>query len=214
MAAGKRNLSDVKIDDYVPQSILCPHCKGEVDLSTAHYGRAMMGFQTYQKRDVIHTFHNGQVHTIPTVDERWYPVKIHGYFCETCYLTLWNTTWRDKRGWLKHAFESVLPPVSQPKNDDHEASPITKGLYAPHVVKKSHGRKQDFYENPEQNGSSPVIEPAQLPRVERKLQGFKREKRDDLNLKPKRTIVRNGKWKVDPAKYNYQSTDKDGKDGK
>lgn len=204
MASGSRILSDMKIDNYVPQSILCAHCKSEVDLTTAHHGRAMMGFKTYQKHSVIHTINNGRVHTIPVVDTKWYPVKTKGYYCLDCYTALWNITWRDKTGHLKHAFEScpVPGPIEQPKNDDYEASKVTKGLYAPHVVKHSHGRKADFYETePDNKGKSPVID--NPPSDNRKLQGFNRSKRDDINLKPRKTIVRNGKWKVNPNEYNY-----------
>lgn len=203
MASGSRILSEVQIDNYVPQSILCAHCKSEVDLTTAHYGRAMMGFKTYQTHSEIYTINNGRVNVIPVVDTKWYPVKTKGYYCNSCYTLLWNITWRDKTGHLKHAFESCPVPgeIIQPKNDDYEASKVTKGLYAPHVVKHSHGRKSDYFETPPENGSSPVID---NPPADRKLAGFNRPKRDDIKLKPRKTVVRNGKWKVNPTEYDYK----------
>ena len=205
MASGQRLLSEVKIDNYVPQSILCVHCKSEVDLTTAHHGRALTGYVNGNQRDVVHTMNNGVVHAIPVVIERAFPTMIRGWFCATCYDTLWSITWRDKTGHLKHAFESTPVPggIVQPKNDDFEAAKVTKGLYAPHVVKHSHGRKADYFETPQSSGSSPVID--NPPVEDRKLQGFNRPKRDDIKLKPVRRVVRNGKWKEDPTKYNYQS---------
>lgn len=196
-------LSDVKIDDYVPQSILCAYCHDEVDLTTAHHGRAVTGTIYSQRRDVVHTFHNGRVHEIPVVKDVTFPTMLRGWFCAVCYATLWAIQWRDKTGHLKHAFESTPVPggILQPKNDDYEASKVTKGLYAPHVVKHSHGRKADYFETPQSNGSSPVID--NPPVVDRKLAGFNRSKRDDIKLKPKRIVVRRGKWKEDPNEYNY-----------
>jgi hypothetical protein len=206
MRAGVRTLSVEMIDGYVPSAILCAHCKNEVDLTTAHHGRALTGYINGEKRDVVHTFHNGQVHAIPVVIERSYPTMIRGWFCLDCYTRLWNITWRDKTNHLKHAFESTPVPggVLQPKNDDYEASKVTKGLYAPHVVKHSHGRKSDYYETETHDkGGSPVID--NPPVTDRKLAGFNRPKRDDIKTKPSKTIVRKGKWKVKPEEYNYQS---------
>jgi hypothetical protein len=211
MAAGRVIISDVQIDNYVPQSILCAHCSGEVDLTKAHYGRAMMGFKTSQSHSVVHTLYNGEIHAIPTIEDKWFPVKTKGFYCDDCYTLLWNITWRDKTGHLKHAFESTpIPgPIEQPKGDDYEAAKVTKGLYAPHVVKHSHGRKADYFETPQSSGSSPVIDEASLPRNpvnDRKLQGFNRPIRDDIKLKPKRIVVRKGKWKEDPTEYDYRSS--------
>lgn len=193
MAVTRRLLSVVKLDDYTPQAVLCIHCHTEVDLTTSHFGRVVGGWRNSQRHNVeLSLTSSGEVFRTPTVTEVRYPEKVTGHCCNPCYLELFNTSWRDKTGHLRRAFESVLPPVEQPKNDDFDASPITKGLYAPHAGKGDRGYLDDMQAaGADKHG---------------KLAGFDRQKRDDINLKPKRVIVKGGKWKIDPAKYNYQST--------
>jgi len=190
MAVTRRIISNVKVDSYIPQALLCIQCKTEIDLTTAHHGRIIAGWRELSKRDVLLTIHNGELHRIPTVTESFFPTKITGFACHPCYIELFNTTWRDKTGHLRRAFESVSLPLEQPKNDDHDASPITKGLYAPHAGKGDRGYLTD----------------GQAAKADKhKLTGFDRTLRDDINLKPKRTIVKGGRWKEDPIKYGYET---------
>jgi hypothetical protein len=191
MAVTRRILSIAKLDDYIPQAILCIQCATEIDLTTAHYGRIIAGWQEAKRYNVLLSLHNGEVHRIPTVTESYFPTKITGYACHACYTELYNTVWRDTKGHLRRAFETVPLPVEQPKNDFHDASPITKGLYAPHAGKGDRGYLSD--------------DQAAKADHHGKLAGFNREKRDDLNLKQKRVVVRNGRWKEDPEKYGYVS---------
>lgn len=195
MAVARRLLSSVKVDDYIPQAILCIHCHTEVNLTTAHYGRVVGSWRHSQRHNVELSISplSGEVFRTPTITEVRYPEKITGHCCNPCYLELFHTTWRDKTGHLRRAFESVLVPVEQPKNDDHDASPITKHLYAPHAGKGDRGY---LSETDAKKGDH------------HKLTGFDRPKRDDINLKGKRVVVRNGRWKEDPAKYNYTPTKK------
>lgn len=176
------------MDDYVPHALLCIHCKVEVDLTTAHYGRVIAGWQELRRHNVELSIHNGTVHRTPTVTEVMFPKKVTGYACHACYVELFNTTWRDKNAHLRRAFEGVLLPVEQPKNDDHDASPIVKGLYAPHAGRGDRGYLSE--------GDAKKAD-------SKRLKGFDRPKRDDIKLKPKRVVVKGGKWKEDPLKYNY-----------
>lgn len=207
MAVARRLISVVKVDDYTPQAILCIACQGEVDLTTAHYGRITTGFRSTQHHDVLlNVTANGEVIKTPTVTEHYFPHKITGFACHGCFTHLYNQTWRDKNDHLRRAFEVVLQKVEQPLNDDHDASPITKGLYAPHVGKRKHGRKADYFETASSDRPSAVIEDIALPlnpKDDRKLQGFDRPIRDDIKLKPKRIVVKRGKWKESPTEYNY-----------
>lgn len=164
------------------------------DHSTAHYGRIVSGWQSSLERNTKYELRGGVVVTIPMVTEKTFPRKVTGLCCHECYTELWNTAWHDSKGHLRRAFENVIPKVEQPKNDDHEASSITKGLYAPHA----------------KGGSlkNAVIDEASLPydpAEDRKLQGFNRPKRDDIKIDStkRKVIVRKGKWRVHPDEYGY-----------
>ena len=202
MRAGTRVIEHRKIDAYVPQSVTCIRCSNPVDLTVNnHYGRIIAKWRQQLVNGIQHAFHNGKVTQIPTVTERSYPEKVTGYACTACYTELYNTISHDASGHLRRAFETVYKQLEQPVNDDHDASSITKGLYAPHVTKRKHGKRAALYETATHDTGSPVID--QLPKVDRKLKGFNKFKRD-LNLKPKRIVVKGGKWKEDPAKYDYK----------
>lgn len=215
------------IDDYVPEAPICIHCQTELDLTTAHYGRVIAGWQSRQKTEVTHTVTDGPVvHQIPVTHTQYFPRKITGWVCEPCYCVLHNETYKDATGHLRRAFETVLLPVVQPDSDDHEAAKITKGLYAPHAGGKGLAAAiveyhRHYCHTCKYAWSSPRVTAAscpncqsdariqycgitdKIPTVDRKLQGFNREHRDDLKLKGKRVVVKGGKWKEDPEKYNY-----------
>lgn len=203
MRAGTKVIEHRKIDAYIPSSIACIRCSSSVDLTiSAHYGRIVAKWKHQLVDTIQHAFNNGKVTQVPTVTDRYYPEKVTGYVCDACYTELYNTTSRDASGHLRRAFEVVHRQVEQPANDDYDASSITKGLYAPHVTKRKHGRKADYFETATKENGSPVIE--HLPKVDRKLKGFNKFKREDLNIKPKRIVVKAGKWKEDPTKYDYK----------
>lgn len=203
MAVARRIVSDIKVDDHTPQAAACLRCTAQLDFASgnAHYGRIVAEWKSKESTEIIHGYNGGRVMQIPVTTEQRYPRKVAGWCCGECYTELWNTTWYDKSEHLRRAFEHVSLPVEQPKNDDYDASPITKGLYAPHVGKRKQ-RKADFYETASNDRPSAVIDTP--PKVDRKLTGFDRPKRDDIRLKPRKTIVKGGKWKVDPTEYNYQ----------
>ena len=200
MAVARRLIASIKLDDYVPQAILCMQCQSEVDLTKAHFGRIIAGWIGQAINGIDHVIYNGLLHQIPTVTEHRFPRKITGYCCEPCYIDLYNTTWREKKtGHLRRAFETLHQQLLQPANDDYDAASVTKGLYAPHIGKRKGKVKENYHTAPVDRPSAIINNPP-----DRKLKGFNRPERDDIKLKPKRTIVRSGKWKVDPVKYNYQ----------
>lgn len=215
--AGTRIIGSVKLDDYVPTCPLCIRCHAEIlDQSKAQYGRITVKWNNRQVRDFNYAIRDGQVVKTPTITDTVYPSKVTGLCCMDCYLELWNATWRsapdsnNPQGHLRRAFEHVHSEIVQHNNDDFEASPITKGLYAPHIGKGTGKRRDDYHDfdpdMPHSAGGSTLSKIAlddQQARLtdEHKLTGFERTKRDDLNMKPSRTIVRRGKWKVDPATY-------------
>lgn len=205
MAKTLRVIESKMIDNYVPQAILCMACSTEIDLTTAHYGRVSKGFQHSESTD-IHTIRvENSFMDIPITTEKYFPVKTTGYACVECWIRLYNTAWRDKNGELRRAFENLHLPVEQPKNDDYDAAKVTKGLYAPHIGKRSKdsGRPvAGYFEGTPNKSSSVAIDyPA---KVDRKLKGFNKFKREDIKTKGKRVIVKGGKWKVDPASYDYR----------
>lgn len=210
MAKTFRVISNLMIDNYVPQAILCISCQSEMNLTTAYYGRISKGFQHSQVTD-IHTIRvNNGFMDIPVTTEKYFPVKITGYACVDCWTKLYNTTWRDKTGELRRAFENLLIKVEQPKGDDYEAAKVTKSLFAPHIGKRSKnsGRPVAGYymDDPTKDINEPdnalVIE--NPPSEDVKLKGFNKFKRDDIKTKARRTIVKRGKWKVDPETYDYK----------
>ena len=190
MRSGVRTISNVQIDDYIPQSVVCIRCHLEIaDHSAAHYGRIVGSWQSSQERSSESKLVGGRVITFDTITEYAFPRKITGLCCTACFESLYNTTWRDKNGHLRRAFEIVHAKVDQPINDDHDASKITKGLYAPHAGGKRGNHLSDC-----------VIKDEQIAEYV-KLQGFERPEPRDHKLKPKRIVVRNGKWKENPDEY-------------
>lgn len=130
-------LTSTMIDTEASQGCPCINCGNDVDFTTSHYGRIMRGFIHKEIENTQHIVKQGEVIAVNTFDSYFIPKKETGEVCHSCWLVLYNHTWRDKRGWLKRAFEAVHKPVIQPKSDDYEASSITKGLYAPHASKGS-----------------------------------------------------------------------------
>lgn len=217
----RETLSVERIDDYVPQAQLCMRCGVEVESLTAHHGRIVETRVTPEGENapkllqgrvdgVKFKLHGGSIWKIDTVTETFFPRKVTGFCCSVCYTLLWNTTWRDKNGDLRRAFETIHREVIYPVRDEHEASPIVKGLYAPHVGKRRAGRpKADYFENATNDHKSVTIDDSRLPRDpehDRKLTGFNRPERDDIKIdrNKRKVIAKGGKWKVNPAEYNYK----------
>lgn len=178
MSVTKRLLSSTKIDDYVPTSEVCIACAVAVDKATSHYGRIVEGWINTFKSSILHLVTPANtILQVPTVEEKYFPKKVTGRVCNSCFDTLYNTTWRDKKGKLRRAVEVLHPKVEQPKNDDFEASPITKGLYAPH------GRSGSI--------KSAIVDSTRESLLKEKLEGFSKFRRS--NGGPVKHIVRRGK---------------------
>lgn len=148
-----------KLDSSTPQSVLCCRCHTPVNESTAPYGRYAANWFTKSTLEVEHLVTpQGQLVIIPIVKEKRFPKLVKGFFCESCRSELWAITWRDKNGHLRHAIDILHAKpgeIVQPRNDDYEASKVTKGLYAPHGGRGSyksaviHSDREDLLKNPE-----------------------------------------------------------------
>ena len=171
---GKVLISVELIDNFVPTSVTCMSCQSPLDLILSHFGRMIVGFISTVRDGIIHKMRNGKVIQIPTFEEKFFPKKVSGEVCNECFITLYNTTWRDKNGHLRRAFEPKNKEIIQPKNDDYEASSITKGLYAPHATKrKGRVNKALYLENATNEHTSPVIEESMIKREN--LVGFSKK---------------------------------------
>jgi hypothetical protein len=137
-------LTSTMIDSEASQGCPCINCGNDVDFTTSHYGRIMRGFIEKYTENIQYLVRQGEVVDVNTYDSYFIPKKETGEVCHSCWVVLYNTTWRDKRGWLKRAFENVHKPAIQPKSDDYEHSSITKGLYAPHASKVAK-RPNDYH---------------------------------------------------------------------
>src|SRR3990167_3792751 len=211
MAVTRRIISDTKLDSYVPSAILCLKCKSEIDITTGHHGKVYPiagGQPAFTSRDItepVFKVYNGKVHTIPVIETRWFVKTQTGWVCPSCYVTLYNVTWYDKDNHLCRAFKTVSIDIdkregqlqSQRETTGDQASPITKGLYAPHAK----GTLDSAIINEIDRGSDHAISQSAVEKADRKLAGFDRPEPRNHNLKPKRIVARNGNWKVKPDDY-------------
>jgi hypothetical protein len=139
----------VKVEIVGPPStkVVCVGCLNEIDLTLGHFGRAMKGFIGFTTYDVKFRLNNGVVIKQETFEDKTFPKKVKGDYCQVCYEVLWNISWHDKTGRLRRAFEPLIREVVQPINDDYDASSITKGLYAPHTSRAAQ-RPNDYEHRP------------------------------------------------------------------
>lgn len=144
----RKILSTVKLDDFIPTSEVCMSCDITVEKSTSHYACIVTSWINKETNSIKHIVKDSQVIQIQQVTESFYPKKKTGRVCQACFDTLYATTWYDKSGHLRRAIEvlheglervldrdkngnlRMVANTSTPVQD--EASPITKGLYAPH----------------------------------------------------------------------------------
>lgn len=208
-------LEDILIAPGVlPTAPSCIRCHNPINELTASYGR-IVGRMVAAEANTVRAFRapDGAVHTQAEVASRFFPEKITGWACPTCYEEAYSTKWYDKQGHLRRAFENLSIPLTEkdrvtgkqvartiPSGVVGEAS-VTKGLYAPHAG----------------SGKTAVIHPSRLPREDkpqRKLTGFERVKRTDIKTAltnrttgvrlptDRRVIAKGGKWKgITPAEF-------------
>jgi hypothetical protein len=198
MSIVRRFYRAIKVDDYIPSSIVCMVCSIPIDLTTSHYGRVTVGFIERSINGLRHEIVDNTLVAVNTVKETFFPKKVSGRACTSCFTTLHNTTWRDSKGNLRRAFETLHDNVPGktivPSLD--EAKPITKGLYAPHAAKAKGKRQDTFYDDPRKQRVKVTLEESEIKKE--KLAGFGRSKLASTMPRLRKTgkvyvRVRNGK---------------------